>query len=197
MNPAPAIGRSYMSQSRSEQSLCSVLSIERPTAAHIRSADHPSGSSGSSGSTCSDEGDASDSEDDAEDDDDDDSEGDDAASRLKHFLCNFCCCICAAGVASCSCSCCRSKQNVEAGCVRTSCAKDQQPEQGGEQEQDEPQRQTRLKCPSFTATTTTTSRCNCSLTQIIERLVRARQYVRDSLEFAEYGKTSFTNLLLH
>jgi hypothetical protein len=168
-----------MSQSRSEQSLCSVLSIERPLPASTRSRDAPSrsgssnGSSGS-GSSVSDEGDETES--DEEEEDDDDSEGD-VASRLKHFLCNFCCCICA-GIASC-CSCCRCRRKSEAS-ART--------KESSSAEQTEAVHQQELprwrNCPSFTAT----PKCSCSLTEIVNKLIRVRQYVRDSLEFAEYGE---------
>jgi hypothetical protein len=93
-------------------------------------------------------------------------------------LCNFCCCICAGVTSASRCSCCRTKKKK--GEKRTKEA----PSASLEQQQEQPeqqQQQTRWKCPPF--------KVKCySLSEAVEKYISVRQYVRDSLEFAEYGK---------
>jgi hypothetical protein len=97
----------------------------------------------------------------------------DAASRLKHFLANFCCCICTAF--ACCCACCKARSGRSGEARRT------RSERSPELPQVQPvqTRQWKWKCPELDC---------CSLTEAVAKLVSARQYVRDSLEFAEYGK---------
>ena len=133
-------------------------------------------SSGSCASGSSASGSTSEEEEESDVEDDDDSEGD-IASRLKHLVANFCCCICT-GVTSC-CRCCK----------RTKAGSDTSPEALERTKGvidvislHEEQRRC-CKCPSSV-------KCY-SFSEAVDKFISVRKYVRDSLEFAEYGKLCF------
>lgn len=203
--PAPAIGRSYMSQSRSDQSLCSVLSVERQQIQIVRpqhqvttrwwtnspkmsyrkpitlTSYRPASTtaSGSSSSTCSSSDDDDDDGGSGSDGEDSDDSVNDPFSRVRHFLYTFCCCCCSSVALPCCCKGRHDPGHLHTQARNGSSKRSQYPKDI--EVHVEIQNTARRRCLCCKTT------C-CSFNNIVQNCINARKYVRDTLEFAEYGK---------
>ncbi len=178
----PNIGRSYVSRARSDQSLVSVLRRGgKGRGGRHRETSFNRSTSSRNNSSGSDDSDEDDSEEDSdlddEDEDDDETDRSEAAlTRIHRFCWAICCC------------CCRSD--------RTDCCNGGQPDEFDDDEADDLSRGgSEVTAASERLHPRYSNKCcarlDCSYVTIRRKCLDFRNYVRDMVEFAEYGKNEF------